>query len=89
RKTKWVVVNFSACCDVRGLVRDLIKCGGMKGIQVEPPFDVYEEQGHLRRSSPLLHVEKMFENLQSKLPEPPQFLLCLLPNRKNYELYGP
>jgi len=29
---KWAVVNFSARCDVRGLVRDLIKCGGMKGI---------------------------------------------------------
>jgi len=28
---KWAVVNFSARCNVRGLVRDLIKCGGMKG----------------------------------------------------------
>jgi len=28
----WAVVNFSARCDVRGLVRDLIKCGRMKGI---------------------------------------------------------
>jgi hypothetical protein len=26
------VVNFSARCNVRDLVRDLIKCGGMKGI---------------------------------------------------------
>lgn len=29
---KWAVVNFSARCNVRDLVRDLIKCGGMKGI---------------------------------------------------------
>jgi len=29
---KWAVVNFSARCDVRGLVRDLLKCGQMKGI---------------------------------------------------------
>ena len=29
---KWAVVNFSARCDVRGLVRDLQKCGQMKGI---------------------------------------------------------
>lgn len=29
---QWAVVNFSARCDIRGLVRDLIKCGGMKGI---------------------------------------------------------
>jgi len=29
---KWAVVNFSARCDMRSLVRDLIKCGNMKGI---------------------------------------------------------
>lgn len=29
---RWAVVNFSARCDLRGLVRDLIKCGDMKGI---------------------------------------------------------
>ena len=28
----WAVVNFSARCDVRGLVRDLIRFGEMKGI---------------------------------------------------------
>ncbi|CAL5190388.1 unnamed protein product [Lathyrus oleraceus] len=87
--TKWAVVNFSARCDVQGLVRDLIKCGRMKGIQVEPPFDVCEEQNTFRRSPPVVRVEKMFEIIQSKLPEPPLFLLCLLPERKNSELYGP
>lgn len=30
--TKWAVVNFSARCDIRGLIRDLIRCGRMKGI---------------------------------------------------------
>jgi eukaryotic translation initiation factor 2C len=29
---RWVVVNFSARCDLKALVRDLIKCGDMKGI---------------------------------------------------------
>lgn len=29
---RWAVVNFSARCDTRNLVRDLIKCGEMKGI---------------------------------------------------------
>lgn len=29
---RWAVVNFSARCDIRSLCRDLIKCGGMKGI---------------------------------------------------------
>lgn len=29
---RWAIVNFSARCDVRSLVRDFIKCGEMKGI---------------------------------------------------------
>jgi eukaryotic translation initiation factor 2C len=29
---KWAVANFSARCDVRGLVRDIIRIGSMKGI---------------------------------------------------------
>ncbi|ESW13558.1 hypothetical protein PHAVU_008G206600 [Phaseolus vulgaris] len=86
---KWAVVNFSARCDVRGLVRDLQKCGQMKGIAIEPPFDVFEEDGRNRRSPPLVRVEKMLEFVQSKLPGAPQFLLCLLPERKNSDLYGP
>ncbi|GAB2285147.1 Protein argonaute-4 [Dionaea muscipula] len=86
---KWAVVNFSARCDIRGLVRDLIKCGQMKGIIIEPPFDVFEENQQFRRAPPLVRVEKMFEEVQNKLPGPPQFLLCLLPERKNSDLYGP
>ncbi|XP_004491186.1 protein argonaute 4-like [Cicer arietinum] len=86
---KWAVVNFSARCDVRGLVRDLIKCGGMKGILIEQPFDVFEENSQFRRAPPVVRVEKMFEFVQSKLPGAPQFLLCLLPERKNSDLYGP
>lgn len=86
---KWAVVNFSARCDVRGLVRDLIKCGGMKGIHVEQPFDCFEENGQFRRAPPLVRVEKMFEHVQSKLPGAPKFLLCLLSERKNSDLYGP
>lgn len=36
----------------------------------------------------MVRVEKMFEEVQSKLPGQPQFLLCLLPERKNSDLYG-
>ncbi|KAJ8421427.1 hypothetical protein Cgig2_033934 [Carnegiea gigantea] len=35
-----------------------------------------------------VRVEKMFEDVQSKLPGPPKILLCLLPERKNCDLYG-
>ncbi|KAI8010503.1 Protein argonaute 9 [Camellia lanceoleosa] len=31
----------------------------------------------------------MFEDIQTKLPRAPQFLLCLLPEWKNSDLYGP
>ncbi|KAA8550054.1 hypothetical protein F0562_001738 [Nyssa sinensis] len=86
---RWGVVNFSARCDIRGLVRDLIKCGELKGIHIDPPFDVFEENPQFRRAPPLVRVEKMFEDIQSKLPGAPQFLLCLLPERKNSDLYGP
>lgn len=86
---RWAVVNFSARCDIRGLIRDLVKCGEMKGIQIDAPFDVFEENPQNRRAPPLVRVEKMFEDIQSKLPGAPQFLLCLLPERKNSDLYGP
>ncbi|GER39342.1 argonaute family protein [Striga asiatica] len=73
---KWAVVNFSARCDVRNLI-------------VEDPFDVFEESPQFRRAPPIVRVEKMFEEIQSKLPGPPKFLLCLLPERKNCDVYGP
>jgi hypothetical protein len=55
---------------------------------LEPPFDVFEENGQFRRAPPVVRVEKMFEHAKSKLPGPPEFLLCLLPERKNSDLYG-
>ncbi|GER40704.1 argonaute family protein [Striga asiatica] len=86
---RWAVVNFSARCDVRGLIRDLSRIGESKGINVEAPFDVFEENNQHRRAPPVIRVEKMFELVQSKLPGPPKFLLCLLPERKNCDIYGP
>ncbi|GFP93339.1 protein argonaute 4 [Phtheirospermum japonicum] len=35
-----------------------------------------------RRAPPMVRVDKMFEEVQSELPRPPEFLLCLLPERK-------
>ncbi|KAI4385410.1 hypothetical protein MLD38_003438 [Melastoma candidum] len=86
---RWAVVNFSARCDTHNLIKDLIKCGNMKGISVEEPFHVFEENQQSRRAPPVVRVEKMFAEIQSKLPGAPQFLLCLLPERKNSDLYGP
>ncbi|KAF7153629.1 hypothetical protein RHSIM_Rhsim01G0196200 [Rhododendron simsii] len=86
---RWAIVNFSARCDLRGLVRDLTRTGEMKGIHIDAPFDVFEESPQNRRAPPPVRVDKMFEEVQSKLPGAPQFLLCVLPERKNCDLYGP
>ncbi|TXG73404.1 hypothetical protein EZV62_001983 [Acer yangbiense] len=86
---RWAVVNFSARCNLRMLVQDLIKCGAMKGIHIDEPFDVFEESPQFRRAPPVVRVEKLFAEVQSKLPGAPQFLLCVLPERKNCDLYGP
>ncbi|KAE9463309.1 hypothetical protein C3L33_04791, partial [Rhododendron williamsianum] len=86
---RWAVVNFSARCDVRGLIRDLTRIGESKGIKIEAPFDVFEESPQNRRAPPPVRVDKLFEDVQSKLPGAPKFLLCLLPERKNCDIYGP
>ncbi|KAF3950682.1 hypothetical protein CMV_023593 [Castanea mollissima] len=72
---RWAVVNFSACCDTQSLVRDLIKYGDLKGIQIDAPFDVFQENLWNRRAPPMARVEKMFEDIQSKLPESTPFKL--------------
>ncbi|KAI0520070.1 hypothetical protein KFK09_007535 [Dendrobium nobile] len=86
---RWAVVNFSARCDINNLIRDLIKCGNMKGVLVEQPFDVFEESPSMRRAPPPTRVDDMFEQIRTKLPGVPKFLLCLLPERKNSDIYGP
>ncbi|GMQ07471.1 hypothetical protein CsSME_00051645 [Camellia sinensis var. sinensis] len=58
----------------------------MKGIQIDALFDVFEESPQ-NRCPPLVRVEKMFEDIQSKLLGAPQFLLYLLPERKSSDLY--
>jgi len=55
---------------------------------VEQPEDVIEENARFRREPPVVRVEKMFADIKSKLSKPPNFFLCLLPERKNSDLYG-
>uniref|UniRef100_A0A1D1YYN5 Protein argonaute 4A n=1 Tax=Anthurium amnicola TaxID=1678845 RepID=A0A1D1YYN5_9ARAE len=86
---RWAVVNFSARCDVNHLIREMTRCGQMKGINIEQPFDVYEENPSMRRAPANVRVDTMFEQMRSKLPGMPRFLLCLLPERKNSDVYGP
>ncbi|KAK9284381.1 hypothetical protein L1049_023552 [Liquidambar formosana] len=86
---QWAVVNFSARCDTSYLSRELINCGMKKGIHIERPHTLVEEEPQARRASPVERVERMFDRIKPKFSTAPQFLLCVLPERKNSDLYGP
>ncbi|KMZ69032.1 Protein argonaute 16 [Zostera marina] len=88
---KWAIVNFSAQCDISHLSRELINCGRKKGIMIERPVTLIEEDSQARKSGPVERVEQMFERVKLKIPgtKPPQFLLCVLPERKICDIYGP
>ncbi|XP_015946716.1 protein argonaute 4A-like [Arachis duranensis] len=89
RLERWAIVNFSARCDTRFLCNTIKKCAEMKGIYINPPYQVFEEDGRSRRDPAPLRVERMYQLVKSKLPGPPQLLLCILPERKNSDIYGP
>lgn len=61
-------------------------CASMK--LIERPHTLLEEDPQTRRGSPLARVEKMFELIRAKLPGPPDFILCVLAERKNSDIYG-
>lgn len=85
----WAIVNFSSSCDISYISRELINCGRNKGIHIERPYTLLEEDSQSRIAGPVIRVEKMFERLMTKLPDPPEFLLCVLAERKNSDIYGP
>ncbi|XP_057431384.1 protein argonaute 4A-like [Lotus japonicus] len=85
----WAIVNFSARCDMERLLNIIRICSERKGMRLNRPLGIIEEDNHCRRESAAVRVDNMYENLKSKLSERPQLLLCLLPERKNSELYGP
>ncbi|KAK2389084.1 protein argonaute [Trifolium repens] len=85
----WAVVNFSAQCDTSYITRELIKCGMSKGINIERPYTLIEEEAQMRKSNPVARGEKMFDLLTSKLTRDPKLILCVLPERKNCDIYGP
>lgn len=53
-------------------------------------FDkVIEEDGSFIREPPNVRVERMYAKLRTTLPhEKPHFLLCILPEKKNSDIYG-
>ncbi|KAK9101079.1 hypothetical protein Scep_024509 [Stephania cephalantha] len=85
----WAIANFSTPWDINSLVRDLVKCGEQLGIFMNQPLDIFHENPQTRRAPPSVRVEQMFEQMMGKIREPPQFLLCLMPERKTCTIYGP
>ncbi|KAG5566330.1 hypothetical protein RHGRI_002062 [Rhododendron griersonianum] len=86
----WAVINFSTCCDTSHLSRELINCARNKGLHIKGPHTLIEEDPRYGSSSPVVRVEKMFEKIVSKFPSRrPQFLLCILPERKTSDIYRP
>lgn len=55
---------------------------------IERPHTLIEEDQQSRRASPFARVDRMFEQMREKLSEPPKFILCVLPERKNSDIYG-
>lgn len=47
-----------------------------------------EEDPQNRKSGPVARVEKMFDQLLAKFTRAPEFLLCILPDKKSCDLYG-
>ncbi|CAN6471916.1 unnamed protein product [Victoria cruziana] len=86
---RWAIVNFSARCDTGHLARELANTGKNKGIKIDPPFATFEESPQFRNAPPVVRVDKMIEQLKNGLPGPPQFILCVLSERKNSSIYGP
>ncbi|MCL7039048.1 hypothetical protein MKW94_025298, partial [Papaver nudicaule] len=85
---RWAVVNFSARWDIGYLSRELISGARKKGMHIEPPHSLIEEDDYSRRLPPIARVEMMFEQIKQKLPGPPEMLLCVL-ERRNSDVYGP
>lgn len=56
--------------------------------QIDGPYTLIDEDPQSRRAPPIARVEKMFERIRDKLPGPPNFILCVLSERKNSDIYG-
>ncbi|KAL5707869.1 Protein argonaute 16 [Ranunculus cassubicifolius] len=86
--TRWVVVNFSSQHNIESLARQLYNCAKSKGIDFDEP-KYFQEDPQARRFGPVARVDKMFEQLIATLRAQPYFILCVLPERKNCDIYGP
>ncbi|XP_020224237.1 protein argonaute 4B [Cajanus cajan] len=86
----WAIVNFSSGYDTYHLKEFIKKNAREKGMDIKAPYKIiFEEKSDFRHIPAEVRVEKMYANVMGSMPERPQFLLCILPERKNSDLYGP
>ncbi|PIA63772.1 hypothetical protein AQUCO_00201245v1 [Aquilegia coerulea] len=89
----WAIVNFSTHWDMKQLSQKLISCGASKGMSIRRPLSEIEEDLEWSNAGPVERVEKMFETLCEQVEAKgivlPDFILCLLPEKKCCNIYGP
>ncbi|KAJ4749219.1 Argonaute family protein [Rhynchospora pubera] len=85
----WAVVNFSARVNLNYVSREVINCARRKGIHIDHPQALIMEQSRYVETGPIIRVERMFDQLRKELHDKPHFILCILPERKHNDLYGP
>nr|AJA90771.1 Argonaute 4 [Ginkgo biloba] len=88
----WAVANFNPRChpnEAKFIAHELQQCCSKRGMVMSTCGGVLEEPPNGRNLNPIDRVERMLEQMKAKLPNPPEFLLCILPERKTSDLYGP
>ncbi|KAK9988747.1 hypothetical protein SO802_028986 [Lithocarpus litseifolius] len=88
RIERWVVVNFSTPCETFLFSQELINCGKDMGIIIDKPYRVIEEKSEFISAGPVKRVEEMFKQVREAITHV-QIILCVLPKRKNSDIYGP
>lgn len=89
---EWAIVSFSSKIrsnEIVNIGRDLQQCCTRKGMEMASCLGIVEESQQDKNRNPVDRVERMLNQMKSRLPKPPQFLLCILPERKTSDLYGP
>ncbi|XP_027152630.1 protein argonaute 4A-like [Coffea eugenioides] len=85
----WAVVNFSSQHYTRNFCQELAKLGAKIGVTLDPPVCVFEENPQYRKKPPHVRVEKMCEQISSKVRNNPlYFVLCFLSEKRQSPLYG-
>nr|AJP06231.1 AGO5 [Pinus tabuliformis] len=88
----WAIASFNSRIrsnEIMNMGRELQQCCGRRGLVMADCLGVLEEGPQDRNRNPVDRVERMLNQMKSRLPKPPHFLLCILPERKNSDLYGP